>query len=61
MIVNGFLKPYLRNFFLIRPPILLKRSCPMPRGHKNEQYVLPVKKVSMITAINPAAAIVPIS
>jgi len=56
-IVKGLLNPYLLNFFLKRPPILLKRSWPMPSGHKNEQKVLPVKTVSKRTNMKPAAAI----
>lgn len=57
-IICGFLKPYLLNFRLKRPPILLNRSCPIPSGHKNEQYVLPVNNVIKRTTIKPAAAIV---
>jgi hypothetical protein len=56
IIVKGFLNPNLLNFFFIRPPILLKTSWPMPRGHKNEQYVLPVRNVRIRTARKPAAA-----
>jgi hypothetical protein len=56
--VKGFLKPYLLNFFLILPPILLVRSCAIPSGQRKEQYVRPVINVSKRIPIKPQVAMV---
>jgi hypothetical protein len=54
--VCGLLKPNLLNLFFILPPVLLNTSCKIPRGHRKEQYVRPVRSVRIRTIIKPIPA-----